>query len=354
MTHRHVSTPRSSAAPPPPSSVPSSVVILHEVVGDDPRPDEVDTLAQAEQVSAALRGMGIEIAALATGLDLASTLNAIRGRRPDVVFNLVESLGGDGRLVHVVPSLLATTGIPFTGSDGDAVFMSSHKRLAKRVMRQHGIPTPEVLEDGGADEGDDDDDDVGGEWIVKSLWEHASLGLDDGCVVDGVGAARLRIADSIRRHGGEWFAERYVDGREFNVSVLEIDGTPQVLPLAEMTFVDYPAGKPRIVGYAAKWDESAPEYQATKRVFPALSAALRDAITGIVGQCWSAFGLRGYARVDFRVDDEQRPWVLEINANPCIAGDSGFTATAVEAGIDFERLVALLLEAALRQKHVNS
>ncbi|MGK2926658.1 MAG: D-alanine--D-alanine ligase family protein [Lysobacterales bacterium] len=351
MTHRHVSTPS-----PVLSSVPSSVMVLHEAVGDDPRPDELDTLAQAEQVSAALRGMGIESAALATGLDLGSTLNAIRGRRPDVVFNLVESLGGDGRLVHVVPSLLATSGIPFTGSDGDAIFLSSHKRLAKRVMHQHGIPTAEVLEEGGSDDDPDDDpdDDVGGSWIVKSLWEHASFGLDDGCVVDGVGAAHRRIAESVRRHGGEWFAERYVDGREFNVSVLEVDGAPQVLPLAEMTFVDYPAGKPRIVGYAAKWDESAPEYHATKRVFPALSAELRDAITGIVGQCWSAFGLRGYARVDFRIDDEQRPWVLEINANPCIAEDAGFTATAAEAGIGFERLVTLLLEAALRQKHVNS
>lgn len=343
MTHRPLSTP---------SSMPSSMMVLHEAVGDDPRPDELDTLAQAEQVSAALRGMGIEITPLATGLDLASTLNAIRGRRPDVVFNLVESLGGDGRLVHLVPSLLATTGIPFTGSDGDAIFLSSHKRLAKRVMRQHGIPTPEVLPDGGADEGNADD--AGAAWIVKSLWEHASLGLDDGCVVDGVGAAQQRIADSVRRHGGEWFAERYVDGREFNVSVLEVGGAPQVLPLAEMTFVDYPAGKPKIVGYAAKWDESAPEYHTTKRVFPALSAELRDAITGIVGQCWSAFGLRGYARVDFRVDDEQRPWVLEINANPCIAEDAGFTATAAKAGIGFERLVALLLQAALRQKHVNS
>jgi D-alanine-D-alanine ligase len=52
-------------------------------------------------------------------------------------------------------------------------------------------------------------------------------------------------------------------------------------------------------------------------------------------ECWKVFGLRGYARVDFRVDTQGRPWILEINANPCLSPDAGFAAAAAYAGISY-------------------
>jgi D-alanine-D-alanine ligase len=156
------------------------------------------------------------------------------------------------------------------------------------------------------------------------------------------------MAESTRRYGGEWFAEEYIDGREFNISVLECDGQTLLLPMAEMTFVDYPQDKPRIVGYAAKWDENAPEYHASRREFPDLSAdILHSAITKAVLQCWNAFGLRGYARVDFRVDATGKPWVLEINANPSIAMDAGFTAAALQGGMSYNQFIEHIVRASL-------
>jgi len=307
------------------------VLVMHEAIDGPARADEQDTLVQVEQVSAALEDLGCEVSTLGLGLDLEGGLRRIRERRPDAVFNLVESLAGDGRLIHIVPAVLASAGMAFTGCGSDSIYLSSQKRLAKRWMRLNGIDTPADLADG---EGAADS-----RWIVKSLWEHASFGLDDGCVVRGPLQARARIAACRKRYGGEWFAERFVDGREFNISVLEQDGRASVLPLAEMTFVDYPADKPKIVGYAAKWEEQAPEYQATRRCFPVLDAALAARLRETARKCWDSFGLRGYARVDVRLDSTGRPWVLEVNANPCLARDAGFPEAALRAGLSYTRLV---------------
>lgn len=326
---------------------PMNVLMLHEAIGSDARADELDTLLQAEQVAAALRQLGCHVSTLQAGLDLGATLTSVKEQRPGCVFNLVESLGGDGRMVHFIPSLLRVAGVPFTGSDGDAIYLSSQKQLAKNWMRLNGIPTPACFSGNGSDHAAEIAD-SDGRWIVKSLWEHASFGLDDGCVVEGLKAAQARMAQCESRYGGEWFAEQFVDGREFNISVLEQDGQPVILPIAEIGFSGFPPGKPKIVGYAAKWDELAPEYLATPRSFPTLPDSLSKAMKQAAYKCWESFGLSGYVRVDFRVDAFGDPWVLEVNANPCLARDAGFAAAAQKAGIGYELLIQKLLEAGLR------
>jgi D-alanine-D-alanine ligase len=127
-----------------------------------------------------------------------------------------------------------------------------------------------------------------------------------------------------------------VDGREFNLSVLGRGGAgAEVLPPAEIRFVDFPRGKPRMVGYKAKWDEGSRESCCTPRSFdfPAEDAPLLADLAAAATRCWNLFGLRGHARVDFRVDGAGVPWVLEVNANPCLSSDAGFAAAAARSGL---------------------
>lgn len=318
-----------------------SMLVLHENIGAEARADELDTLVQVEQVSAALRQLGWHVSTLQAGLDLEALLASIKEQQPVCVFNLVESLGGDGQMVHFIPALLRAAGMLFTGCDSDAIYLSSQKQMAKNWMRLNGIPTPPSFSTDAAHPAKSC-------WIVKSLWEHASFGMDDGCVVNGLEATRARLKESTDRYGGEWFAEQFVDGREFNISVLEQDGKPFILPIAEIRFSDYPDDKPKIVGYAAKWDEEAPEYLATPRTFPSLPESLFEALTRVVHKCWQSFGLKGYARVDIRVDEQGKPWVLEVNANPCISRDAGFAAAAGRVGIGYEQLIERVVAAGLR------
>lgn len=315
------------------------VVIVHDAAAAQGRPDSSDTLIEAAAIGAALRELGFDVTVVPAGLDLAAFEKTLVGLQPRVVFNLVESLEGRGQLLHLVPALLASLRVPFTGCSSAALAVTSHKELAKRALARAGLPTPASFAPDGGDNGP---------WIVKSLWEHASLGIDDASIAADP-AKVARLLDARRAEfGGEWFAERFVPGRELNVALLATTQGPRVLPIAEMTFRDYPPDKPRIVSYAAKWDEGSFEYRNTVRSF-AVEAALAERAARIARECWELFALDGYARVDFRVDAAGVPWVLEINANPCLAPDAGFAAAAAEAGIDFPTLVAAVVEDALRR-----
>ena len=328
------------------------VVVLHDRVPADAPPDQQDTLDQAREVAGALQGLGYRVDTLPLDLNLAEATRRLRALQPLAVFNLAESVGGDGSLAHLPAQWLESLRMPFTGCSGEALYLTTRKPLTKRLLRAAGLPTPDwyaAAADLTAPDRDNADD---GTWLVKSVCEEASIGLDAGALVQGVAAARERIADCARRHGGDWFGERYIDGREFNVSLLADpsakDGEPAVLPIAEMAFVDYPPGMPRIVDYAAKWEADSFGYTHTRRRFdlPPGDKPLCDEMARLARTCWKLFDLRGYARVDFRVDAAGRPWILEINANPCIAADAGFTAAAGQVGLNLNAVVARLLSAA--------
>ena len=164
--------------------------------------------------------------------------------------------------------------------------------------------------------------------------KHGSLGLDAGSVVKGADAARA-IKERALRWKTEHFAEGYIEGREFNLALIERDGAVAVLPIAEIVFEGLAAGEPRIVGYDAKWTPDSAAYIGTPRRFgleadaPELAARLSE----LARAAWTCFDLAGYARVDFRVDRDGAPFILEVNVNPCLSPDAGFAAAAAQAGL---------------------
>jgi D-alanine-D-alanine ligase len=312
-------------------------VILHDVHAALGPPDQSDTLVEAQAIASALRELAFEPEIVATSLDLASLERTLGKLAPEVVVNLVESLEGRGSLLHLVPALLESLGLPFTGCSASALALTSDKPLAKRLLASAHFKTPAAFAPGTR----------AGRWIVKSVWEHASLGLDDGAIV-AAASAEQTIERRRAELGGDWFAEEFVPGRELNVALLAERSGPRALPVAEIRFDAFPADKPRIVGYAAKWDTDSFEYRNTPRSFavePELAASLRR----VALDCWALFGLDGYARVDFRVDERGSPWVLEVNANPCLSPDAGFAAALAEAGIGYEAAVARLIDDALER-----
>ncbi len=321
------------------------ITIIHQLVPPDAPPDERDVLDETAAVHAALEAVGHAVRVVPCGLNLQALVGHPAVRDADVVFNLVESLAGSGRLIHLPPAALETAGIACTGNAAEAQFATSGKLLAKRLLRAAGLPTADWVEAGASVKPEG----ARADWIVKSVWEHASVGLSDASVLRGVTAAEAAAAATGRGRG--WFAERFLEGREFNVGLIEAaDGTLRVLPPAELVFVDYPADKPRIVGYAAKWEEATFECSHTVRRFidRAAERALCERLEELARACWRCFGLSGYARVDFRADAAGELWVLEVNANPCLAPDAGFAAALEAAGIGYGEAVCGLAAAACR------
>jgi D-alanine-D-alanine ligase len=339
------------------------IAVLHNAVASDDSPEDLDTLTQVAAISHALCRLGHRAASVPCTLDLATVRQALVEMAPDVVFNLVESLGGSDSLTHLAPALLDSLRIPYTGSHTEALFTTNHKVIAKRTMRQAGLPTPDWMDVSGilrvplsVGTRSVPDSLFEPPCIIKAVWEHGSRGLDDeNVLIDGdAELVRRRLDEFIARTGRPYFAERFIEGREFNVPILARPGGPQVLPPGEMDFSTFPEGKPQIVGHRAKWHENSFEYNNTPRSFH-----VHEHDRGLVAQlkqlaldCWRVFDLRGYVRVDFRVDRAGRPWILEVNTNPCLSPDAGYASAVEEVGVPFDEAVRCIVDAALAGREV--
>jgi D-alanine-D-alanine ligase len=306
------------------------VLVLTSPEGTADRPDTADTFVQAAEIAACLRALGHD--ARVAPCPSVRNLGRILDNAPDLVFNLVEDLPEGPAELPAVTQALDRRGVPYTGAGTAALRLLADKRAMKTRLAAAGLPVAPALGEAGE----------GARYIVKSAVEHASLGIGAESVVHGTAAARRLIARRQAEFGGAWFAEAYIDGREFNVSVL----AGEVLPLAEIRFADHPGDVPKILGYAEKWQTASHDYAATPRVFPPAEEPLFAALERLSRGAWDAFGLAGYARVDFRVDPAGAPYILELNANPCLAADAGFCAAAAQDGLTQATVVARLLEAA--------
>jgi D-alanine-D-alanine ligase len=130
---------------------------------------------------------------------------------------------------------------------------------------------------------------------------------------------------------------------------MESNGEPHVLPLAEMTFQEWQPGRPRIVGYKAKWDDDSFESTRTVRAFGLEDSerALAEELRDLAIRTWQVLDLSGYVRIDFRVGADGRPTILEVNPNPCLSRDAGFAAAAERAGLSYPQLIERILAASL-------
>lgn len=310
------------------------VAIAYTPAAPDAPPEDQDGLIQLEAVRRALEERGHAVVPVAFDLNLDRVRAALLEVRPDRVFNLVESVMGQDRLQFLAPALFEAMDLPFTGGGLWSVMRSVDKLEAKRVMRQSGLPTPAWLE---PYEPSPDPPAKGERVIVKSAWEHASKGLDDTSVfVLDDPALVIEQLRTKRAH----FAERFVDGREFNLSVL----CGRVLPPAEILFEGF-TDKPRMVNYRAKWEASSFEYNHTPRsfAFSPEDQPLLQKLVALAIRCFHLFEVRGFTRVDFRVDTARRPWILELNINPCLAPDAGFAAAVERAGLSYADAIEQIL-----------
>jgi D-alanine-D-alanine ligase len=298
------------------------------------RPDQDDTFVQASEVAACLTDLGHR--PIEAQYDGAATEDTLRALAPDVVVNLVEEVPEGPDQLHCVTALLDRLRLRYTGARTATLETLGRKLEMKRVLRDAGLPTAPLLEHAPED----------ARFIVKSALEHASLGLDDDSVVEGAVLARRLIAQKHATYGGPWFAETYVEGREFDVGMLEVDGRVVVFPPAEILFTGHANGRPRIFSYASKWDEGSDSFEATPRVFPPREAELFSRLEELALASWRAFGITGCAHVDFRVDEHGEPFVLEVNCNPCLTSDAGYCLAAAEIGISQADIVAAMLAAA--------
>jgi D-alanine-D-alanine ligase len=329
------------------------VLVAHNAIAaSETDPSTLDVLEQARFLSEALAQSGHGVELLPFDRNLRAILERIERAQPEIVFNLVESVEGDARLHPAAAAFFELLGLPHTGSPARALELTTDKHMSKVLMRDAGIPTPEwtCVPAAVISLKRPIRDDLLLPYILKPAWEDASVGIDEDSVVRDHPAFHGKLAEMRERFPTQpILVEHFIEGREFNVSLLAGGEGVEALPIAEIIFDGYGPGKERVVGYRAKWDPASPEYHNTRRSYERSQSdsALIDMITEISLACWELFDLHGYARVDLRVDESGQPYVIEVNANPCLSPDAGFAAAAERAGISPGRVAQRILEDAV-------
>lgn len=322
----------------------NTAVLIYNEIPEDAAPDEADTKVQADLVAKALGKLGFKTIPLPFSLGFNRFIDNLSSLAPVFVFNLVESVDGEGKLNHLAPLLLEHMQIRYTGCPAEAIYLTTNKVLTKKMLRLKGVATPRWVSLNEAEAFN-----PGIQYLIKPISEDASIGLDDDCIFKAEEPDELKEFLNLKQKmtGKEFFAEEYIDGREFNISIIGLGGEPEILPPAEIKFTGlWENDRAKVVDYKAKWDESSFEYQNTQRIFEfgERDRLMVDHLKTIAKICWKAYNLQGYARFDFRVDQSGKPWLLEINANPCLTPGSGFMAAAEVMGLAFTDVIARIIK----------
>jgi D-alanine-D-alanine ligase len=300
--------------------------------------DELDVLDQVEHIEKTLIEMGISVYRKGITENFMSEVKVLADEKPDFVFNLVESINNKGELIYFVPALLNLHALPYSGISFESIFLTTNKAIASKMMKTAGINNPgsyfpsqaQLLK-------------PGRKYIVKPIWEDGSQGINDTSVFICEPGFEKRLQGLDDSH---WFIEDFIDGREFNISVIAGKDGPIIMPPAEIVFVNYAEDKPKIIGFNAKWEMESFEYENTVREFPGdqLSEKLRNNLSETARLCWNLFSLKGYARVDVRTDANENVFVIEINGNPCISPDGGFVAATKMGGFQFTEVLQHIID----------
>jgi len=333
---------------------PSRIIVLYNTDYDAEAcaTDVVSVETSARALAGALGegGASVELIGL-HGLEVFAVIDKVRAARPDLVFNLCESMAGDSRNEPTFVGLLDLFEIPYTGADLLGLASCLYKQRAKDILIARGIPTPpyHFLADLAA-LGDPALDALDYPWFVKLAHEDASVGITEENLVATPAALRARARELMVAYQQPVLAERYVDGRELNVTLIGNGADLRILPLHEIDFAAMPADRPRIVSYAAKWDERHVDYAGTKPV-PLRNASpeLVENVERVARDSWHALGLRDYGRIDLRVDTASVAWVIDVNPNPDISPDAGVTRSAQIAGMSYPQLIAHIADVAFRR-----
>jgi len=299
-------------------------------------------------VISTLGEMGHEVRPLGIQDELNPIRQAVEEWKPTIVFNLLEAFDNVNLFDQNVISYLELLRVPYTGCNPRGLLLSRDKSLSKKLMAYHRISVPEfaVFRRGRKVRLPPR---LQFPLIVKSLTQESSIGISQASVVGDEDKLRRRVAFVHESVGTHAIVERYIDGRELYVGVIGNERL-QVFPVWEMHFSGLVEGDNwPIATERVKWST---KYQKKHGIMTHRAQSLPDGLEVAIGRMakrvFRTLDLTGYARIDLRLDQAGRIYVLEANANPQIAYGEDFAESAEHAGITYEQLLDRILTLGLQ------
>jgi len=327
-----------------PSSRSYRVAVIYNSSDEHAEGDDVDLISEkavedeAQAVMQALEKKGHQSFLLGLGL-IERDLVQITSAKPDMIFNLCEGYRGKARHEMFIAGLWELLGIPYSGNNPLTLGLAQNKVLTKRLLDSKRIPTPPYQVYRKVPESTFLTYPI----IAKPACEDASLGITQEAVIENFDQLKVRVGHLLEKYQQPVLVEQFIDGREFNVSVLG-HSPARVLAVSEIDFSSIDTSFHKITSYEAKWLKDHTLYKNTPAVCPAvIKSSLKHKLQEAALMTYQLLGGRDYGRVDFRVDEDENIYVLEFNPNPDISLDAGYSNALRAAGLKYADFVEYII-----------
>jgi D-alanine-D-alanine ligase len=315
------------------------ILIVTDTQSEDGTEDAQDTMVQVSSINDALISSGYQTNIIYFDQNLKLLSNEIKKFSPDIIFNLVE----DENDIYYPPIVSENLDIKYTGADAGLILLTHNKIKLKKFLNNFKnsffeIPSHIHLKENNLRT-------ECRKVIIKPVAKHGSFGIDSESVCENfehddiVKILKKKQVDE----GIEFFAEEYIEGREFNIGILN----NEILPFAEIIFKDFAENKPKIIDYKAKWISDSFEFNSTPREFNFLDDNdLTKRLKAASLELIRLLNINRFIRFDFRVVNNGMPYIVDINTNPCLSYDGGFFAACKEKGLSYSDMIEMILKEA--------
>ena len=279
--------------------------------------------------------------------DIPAVIDKLKKYSPDICFNFVESFKGEANYESSATGIYDVLNYEYTGNTMLCLGNCLIKGRTKQILKSYDLPTPNYIVTPFTKTIKSINHNLLFPVILKLNSEDASIGISENSIVYNNNELLNRIKYLFKNYKTDVLIEEYIEGREFNVAILG----NKVLPISEITFDNLPDNLPKIVTYEAKWSEESQYYKNTVPVCPAkLDNKLSNKLSDLALQAFKAMMCRDYARVDMRMNSNNKPYIIEVNPNPDLSEDAGFARSAKAAGISYPELLNKIIKFATKRK----
>ena len=281
------------------------------------------------------------------------SLSALPKCGADLVFNLIESYGGDDTKEMNVAAFMDLVGMPYTGSGPHGHFLAQDKAIAKKMFAFYGIQTPFFATSyrGKLDHAHD----VKFPLIMKPVWEDGSIGIGADAVVGSVKELMERVEYIQDEFDSPALIEEYIEGREIYGGVLGSYENTEALPLVELDLSKLPKGTPRIASLDVKFEKDTDAYKLTKSApVEGMDDATVEKLQKVALAAYRAVKLRDYGRIDMRLSEKGEVYVIEANPNPWLSSTQEFAMAAKKSGRNYTQLIGEIVDMALARNGLKT
>ena len=273
-------------------------------------------------------------------------LERLASLKVDIVFNISEGVSGRNRESQV-PAILEMAGIPFVGADALTLGLTLDKVMAKKIFIADKIPTPRFFEVNSGEQLSNTNH-YKFPLIVKPRFEGSSKGLSENSRVETKEELREQVEYIVNTYKQPALIEEFISGQEFTVAIIGND-TPEIMPVVQIKIDGKLKLNDKFYTFARITSDRL-EY-----VCPAkISAELKKILNELALKTYRAVECRDFGRGDFRVDQEGRPYVLEINPLPSLSTEDVFKLVAENIGITYEDIIGKILNSAIKRYNFSA